>query len=109
VPARVQRGDVRRARVRFRVTVRIDSKVRRAIATVPEHAWTETNTRVPDFNKNTVDTQGEFVHRLALRRSPVGDANVRSARTRHSAPLESCAEAILKLAYGRLSTLGPRS
>jgi hypothetical protein len=31
----------RRARVRFSVTVRIDAKVRRAIATIPHDAWVE--------------------------------------------------------------------
>lgn len=52
----------RRAKVRFSVTVRIDAKVRRAIATIAEDAWTEIQYPQPVWD----DEQQRFISRAQI-------------------------------------------
>lgn len=52
----------RRARVRFSVTVRIDAKVRRAIAAIDEDAWTEIRYPQPVWD----DEQQRFISRAQI-------------------------------------------
>jgi hypothetical protein len=52
----------RRARVRFSVTVRIDAKVRRAIATIPPDAWVEIQYPQPIWD----DEQHRFISRAHI-------------------------------------------
>ncbi|WP_327010657.1 IS1380 family transposase [Dactylosporangium sp. NBC_01737] len=52
----------RRTRVRFSITVRIDAKVRRAIATIGEDAWTEIRYPQPVWD----DEQQRFISRAQI-------------------------------------------
>jgi len=52
----------RRARVRFSITVRIDAKVRRAIATIGDDAWTEIRYPQPVWD----DEQQRFISRAQI-------------------------------------------
>jgi hypothetical protein len=52
----------RRARVRFSVTVRIDAKIRRAIATIPHDAWVEIRYPQPVWD----DEQHRFISRAHI-------------------------------------------
>jgi hypothetical protein len=52
----------RRARVRFSITVRIDAKVRRAIATIGDDAWTEIRYPQPVWD----DEQQRFISRAHI-------------------------------------------
>jgi len=52
----------RRARIRFSVTVRIDAKVRRAIATIPDDVWVEIQYPQPVWD----DEQQRFVSRAHI-------------------------------------------
>ncbi|MFD0579545.1 IS1380 family transposase [Dactylosporangium darangshiense] len=55
-------GACRRARVRFSVTVRVDAKVRTAIATISEDAWTEIRYPQPVWD----DEQQRFISRAHI-------------------------------------------
>ena len=52
----------RRARVRFSITVRVDAKVRRTIATIDEDAWTEIRYPQPVWD----DEQQRFISRAQI-------------------------------------------
>jgi hypothetical protein len=52
----------RRADVRFSVTIRVDAKVRKAIAAIPEHAWVEIEYPQPVWD----DEQQRFISRAQI-------------------------------------------